>query len=122
MNIIASLLLAAVLSPSCQIVVGEDDKSGVPSALRVAANAMADAFEEATGVRPAVVSALKRQIGAQSIFIGEEFAKAASLMPEDLNGMENVVAEKDGDIYLFGRDRVGASARRPAGWWNCVLP
>ena len=122
MSVIASMLLAAVLSPSCQIVVGENDGSGVVSALRVAAGTMADAFKEATGTRPAVVSASKRQIGAQSIFIGEEFARAASLMPEDLNGMENVVAEKDGDIYLFGRDRVGAGARRPAGWWNCVLP
>jgi hypothetical protein len=111
----------------CSIVIPDDagDVTGVAVHLYVAAHALADAMQEATGVKPSVVKGqYLKAVKGQKILVGAEFAKAAGLYPkEGLSGMENVVAEKGGDIYLFGNDRPGVT--NPKGrlsWEHCVLP
>ena len=118
---------AAVIDGRCSIVVGDNigDKVGVASCLYTAAQALADGIGEATGRKPQIVKAqYLKAVKGPKILIGAEIAKAAGLFPkEGMTAMENVVAEKGGDIYLFGNDRPGVT--NPKGrlaWHQCVLP
>ena len=118
---------AAVLDGRCSIIVGDNagDKVGVSSCLYSAAHVLADGIGEATGKKPQVVKAqYLKGVKGPKILIGAEFAKAAGLYPkEGLKAMENVVAEKDGDVYLFGNDRPGlTNPKSRLSWQLCVLP
>ena len=82
------------------------ETSGLPQSLYRAAQAFTNAFREATGEHLPLVAAGKRKPGKPAILLGEEAARVAGLLPErELKGFDNVIAEKGGDIYLFGRDR-----------------
>ena len=118
---------ALVVDGRCSIVVCDNigDKVGVASCLYTAAQALADGIGEATGREPQIVKAqYLKAVKGQKILIGAELAKATGLFPkEGMTAMENVVAEKGGDIYLFGNDRPGVT--NPKGrlaWHQCVLP
>ena len=118
---------ALVVDGRCSIVVCDNigDKVGVASCLYTAAQALADGIGEATGKKPQVVKAqYLKGVKGSKILIGAEFAKAAGLYPkEGLKAMENVVAEKDGDVYLFGNDRPGlTNPKSRLSWQLCVLP
>ena len=51
--------------------------------------------------------------------MGGKIAEAAGLMPSDFKGYDWGIAEKDGDIYFFGRDRAGSN---PSYEMSCVIP
>ena len=80
------------------------DKGGLPQSLFKVARSFTNAFHEATGASLPIVTA--KTSGKPSIFFGEEAARAAGLLPErPLKDFDNVIAEKGGDLYLFGHDR-----------------
>ena len=112
---------AAVLDKSYKIVRPDDEKSGVSKALRSVAKDLAGAIKEGTGLKLKVVTASAFE-GRKAIFLGAEAAKKAGLLPDDLTGYANMIAEKDGNIYLFGRDVSGRPKREKVSWKNCVLP
>ena len=96
------------------------DARGVDGAIAIVAGTFADVLDEAIGKRPKVVEAGQEPQGPGGrVFIGREFAETAGLMPADFKGWDFGMAEKDGDLYLFGRDRVGSS---PKDNLACVNP
>ena len=112
---------AAVIGPAWRIVVPDRETTGVSAAIARAAEALADDLEEGTGLRIPVVAKSKAGAG-RAIYVGGEFAAAKGLVPWDLATFDNVIAERDGDIYLFGNDRTGRANERNTKWFNCVLP
>ena len=74
---------------------------------------------------PVVGAVYLKAVKGLRIFIGAQFAKDAGLYPKDgMAAMENVVAAKGGDIYLFGNDHPGlkSKSKKPFPWQFCVLP
>ena len=110
---------AAVVDSSYAIVIPDGEPSGVQRALATAATALQDALKEGAGLDLAVVEKSKAPAG-KAIWIGAEFAERDGL---DLSGyakFDNLVAEKDGNVYLCGRDR-GREGQRNLGWQRCTL-
>ena len=90
--------------------------------LRIAAEEVRDDINEATGLKLMAVPASKAKPPA--IYIGGEFAEKAGFDLSDFKWYDNAIAEKDGSIYLFGKDRPGRDPEklRQMGWFRCVLP
>ncbi|MGN0834163.1 MAG: DUF4838 domain-containing protein [Kiritimatiellia bacterium] len=104
-----------------QIVVPEPDDTGVTAAIGTAARRLARAFaENGVGLLPVVTPG--RKSAAPAIYLGAAAAERAGLMTKDVRDFANVIAEKDGGVYLFGRDRSGRPGRKNADWRLCVLP
>ena len=114
------------LNRQFSILVPDKETTGVSQSLYVSARALSDAIEESTGLKiPVVRAAYLKAVKGPRIFIGAQFAKDAGLYPKDgMAAMENVVAAKGGDIYLFGNDHPGLEAKpkKPLSWQCCVLP
>ena len=80
------------------------DTCGLQQSLYRVAQSFTNAFREATGAALPIVTV--KTSGRPSIRFGEEAARAVGLLPErPLKDFDNVIAEKGGDIYLFGHDR-----------------
>ena len=120
----AAAASAAVIDSNCQIVVPDAVKGErqVPQYLRVAADRLREALAEGAGLDLPVREAAQAKAGARSVYLGADFAAKAGLLPADLKGYSNAYAEKDGDVYLFGRDLNGRPARKSVYWQECVLP
>ncbi len=112
---------AVTVSPDMKIVVPDADATGVSAAIREAGGEIAKVVHEATGMRLEVVPA-SRHAGGAAIHLGADAAAKAGLSSEGLEHLANVVAEKGGSVYLYGKDRPGHSSPRPFGWRQCVLP
>ena len=114
----------AVVSKGWLIVVPDEEPSGVQRAIESAARELAHDIGEATGLKLNVARAKYVKPGARGIYVGAVFAERAGLMPKEhpLQGLENVVAEKDGNIYLFGKDRPGRNVKGYTSWRFLVLP
>ena len=118
-------LHAATLGPEWCVTYPVEAPEVIAKALKIAAEEVCDDINEATGLRLKAVPASKAKRPA--IWIGAEAAKKAGF---DLTGMErydNAIAEKDGNIYLFGNDKVrtpaGASAAAASKeWYTSLLP
>ncbi len=109
---------AAVLDPSYTIVLPDYERSGIGAELCRAADVLKAALKEGAGLEMEVVPAKKFK-GGRAIYIGEAAAKRAGLVPEGMKDFSSVIAEKGGDIYLFGCDRaihpgIGANPRHLA--------
>ena len=91
---------------------------GVDAGLAQVAGTLADVLSEGVGAKVSVGTDSGTRAGGR-LFLGEAFAKKAGLMKEPYAGLANSIAEKNGDIYLFGRDRAGANAD---AWEGCVIP
>ena len=121
---ICSLSAVTVDSNWC-VAYPEPDTNGDNFALKVAAEEIAQDIKESTGLDLKVL----RQSWAKppAIYVGATFAEKAGF---DLSGYEwwdNAIAEKGGNIYLFGRDRMGRDQAKesptyPLLWWMCVVP
>ena len=112
---------AAVIDKSYVIVAPEKEDSGVSKALGVVAKDLQGAIEESIGCKLAIRKTNAPAKG-RAIYLGPGPAERAGLMPADLAGFENVIAEKGGDIYLFGRDCSGTPNVKNAEWRHCLLP
>ena len=114
----------AVVSKDWLIIVPDEEPSGVQRAIESAARELAHDIGEATGLKLNVAHAKYVKPGARGIYVGAVFAERAGLMPKEhpLQGLENVVAEKDGNIYLFGKDRPGRNVKGYTSWRFLVLP
>ena len=113
---------AAVIGPEWCVVYPESGSKDVNRVLKIAAEEVQNDINEATGLKIAAVPASKAKKPA--IYIGAEFAEKAGFDLSDLKWFDNVIAEKGGCLYLFGRDRPGRDAAKVGGigWANCVLP
>lgn len=115
---------AVTITPDYAIAVPDPVAKDIPEFLGKAAVELAHDIREATGLDLKVVPAKDVRPDGKYIYIGEGFAAKAGLVPKDrpLVGMDNVVAEKGGSVYLFGHDRTRFSDDRKPGWWRyCLL-
>ena len=112
---------AVPIDGSYCIVVPSEGQGGVVKALKQAGKELADAFNEGAGLKLKVVGD-KSFKGGRAIFLGAEAAEKAGLMPADLKDFANAIAEKDGSIYLFGRDAQRRVDAKSAAWTQCLLP
>jgi len=93
---------------------------GLTSGLATMSGVLCDVLGESVGVKAkAVVEGREPKGPGRRFFMGGKFAEAAGLMPADFKGYDWGIAEKDGDIYFFGRDRTGSN---PSREWGCVIP
>ena len=96
------------------------ESCGLTKGLGTMANALCDVLGESVGVKAkAVVEGGEPKGRGRRFFMGGKFAEAAGLMPADFKGYDWGIAEKDGDIYFFGRDRTGSDPRQET---RCVIP
>ena len=118
----AALAVEAVeVTKDWQIAVPEGGEPAVRNALRTAAEEIQRDIEEALGWKLPIVKTSAAK--GPAFFLGNEAAEKAGLRTDDLKGLENVYAEKDGSVYLFGHeDRAGHKGVASAAWWYCVLP
>ena len=100
-----SFAQAVTLDANWEIVVpSTSETSGLAHWLNRASKGVADAIKEATGLVLPVVT--QHADGKPALFVGEEAARAAGVMPErPLEGFSNMIVEKGGNLYLFGHDR-----------------
>lgn len=120
-----SSVSAFTLTPDTKIVVPDPENIGVAAALTEGARALARDLEEGTGMKIPVVPAAKAGGIGNAVYIGGVFAEKAGLMPvgdKTLKEFENVVAAKNGNLYLFGADKPGHKSSKRLGWTECVLP
>ena len=116
-------LCAVTVGPDWCVVYPDNQKMVVNRALKVAAEEVRDDINEAVGLQLKAVPASKAKPPA--IYIGAEFAAKAGFDLSGLKWYDNIVAEKDGSIYLYGNDRPGRDASKfgwNVGWFRCVLP
>ena len=114
--------LGVTVGPDWSVFYPEVGSPDVNRALRIAAEEVRNDIAEATGFKLDVKAASEAKRPA--IYIGAEFAERDGFDLADLKGFDNVVAEKGGSIYLFGRDRPGRDRAKVGelGWTQCVLP
>ena len=116
---------AAVIDGSYHIVVPKKRPLGVQNALEQAGKELASALKEGAGLDVEVVwssdfkGAMRK---SPAIFLGADAAVKAGVMPADLKGFGNVIAEKGGNLYLFGRDVQRFPKEKNPPWKKCVLP
>ena len=104
-----------VVYPNCP-----KENRGLKHGLGTMADVLCDVLGESVGVKArAVVEGREPKGPGRRFFMGGKFAEAAELMPADFKGYDWGIAEKDGDIYFFGRDRAGANPNNATG---CVIP
>ena len=116
-------LCAVTVGPDWCVVYPDSQKKVVNRALKVAAEEVAGDINEATGLKIKALPASKAKPPA--IYIGAEFAEKAGLDLAGLEWYDNVIAEKDGSVYLYGNDFAGRDAKKfgwNIGWFRCVLP
>ena len=116
---------AAVIDGSYRIVVPKKRPLGVQNALEQAGKELVSALKEGAGLDVEVVwssdfkGAMRK---SPAIFLGADAAEKAGVMPADLKGFGNVIAEKGGNLYLFGRDVQRFPKEKNPPWKKCVLP
>ena len=113
-------LLADALANDFAIVVPAAETGGVAPHLASAGRVLARTVLEGAGWEiPVVTAPLK---GRKAIFLGLPFAQKAGLLPaKPLKDFDNVIAVKDGNVYLFGHDRTARDKLKPS-WTECLLP
>ena len=95
---------AVTIDGTYTIVMPTYERSGIAADLYKAAGVLREALKTGAGLDLATDRAEKFK-GGKAIYIGEAAAKKAGLVPGDMKDFSSVIAEKGGDIYLFGCDR-----------------
>jgi len=102
----AGTVQAVEIGADWKIVRPDVGESVVTFALHITAEEIQRDIGEATGhVLPIVT--LSQAKDGPAIWLGETAARRAGLMKDDMRAFQNVIAEKSGSIYLFGRDMPG---------------
>ena len=104
-----------------KIVLPEKEDSGVYSAIRTAAHEMSDAFKDGAGWNIPVVESAQAP-DKEAIVLGRRAAEKAGLSCGNLVDFDNVIAERDGNVYIFGKDRPGRVNEKNLDNRRCVLP
>ena len=118
MCMISFMAEAVVLDSSYTIVLPNNIWGGVGAELKQAADVLQGALKEGSGLElKSVVE--KKFKGGRAIYIGEATAKRAGLVPSDMKDFTSVIAEKGGDIYLFGHDR---ALKKRDQWFQAPMP
>ena len=112
---------AATIDKTYAIVVPDRDGRGVNAIIEKEARKLKAAFKEGAGLSLPIVSAGAFK-GGRAIYIGEAAAKKAGLVPADMKDFSSVVAEKGGDIYLFGHDRAIHQEKGANNWRQTPIP
>jgi len=112
---------AVEMGAGWRIVLPAKEDSGVYGNIRTAAREMSDAFKEGAGWKIPVVEAAAAPV-ERAIFLGRAAAEKAGLSCEGLVDFDNVIAEKGGNVYIFGKDRPGRTNERNLDSRRCVLP
>ena len=115
----------AVIDSSFKIVIPKKRPLGVQNALEQAGRELSAALKEGAGIDVAVVwsDEFKGPMRkSPAIFLGAGAAERAGVMPPDLKGFENMIVEKGGNLYLFGRDVQRFPKEKNPPWKKCVLP
>lgn len=121
--VVAALTASAYeVTPQTKIIIPNMDRTGIGDALKEAATELRMDIEEAMGWKLDVIEAARAGDTLGAILIGEPFAAAVGLVPKDLRFFDNVIAEKDGRLYLFGHDKTCRKSTKPLDWMMCVLP
>ena len=119
----ASRIVAVTIGRDWCVAYPEKGSPDINYALRIAAEEVRDDINEATGLNLKAVPASKAK--SPAIYIGAEFAEKAGFDLSSMKWWENAIAEKGGNIYLFGNDRPGRDREkfgRGVDWFHCVLP
>lgn len=119
----AGTLAAVTVGPDWCVAYPESGSKDVNRVLRIVADEVREDINEATGLNIKVLPASKAK--SPAIYIGAEFAEKAGFDLSGLKWYDNVIAEKGGDIYLFGNDRPGRDPGKYGkriNWYCCVLP
>ena len=90
-----------------RIVIPDPGADGVQGVVRRLSADFAASLRESTGLDLQICTASKDSRAGHAIYIGGDFAEKAGVMPSDMNGWSNGIAEKGGNLYFFGRDRAG---------------
>lgn len=118
----AAVTQAFQVTTETRILLPEQDAEGVCRAMNEAALALAEHIEESVGIRPQISYAGEGVVPRGSICIGEELAARVKLVPDDLVDFHNVIAEKNGSLYLFGHDRIVRKGVKGQAWHDLILP
>ncbi len=118
----AAPIFAVTVGSEWCVAYPESGPKGVIRALRITAQEVRDDINEATGWKLKALPASKAT--SPAIWIGAEFAERAGFDLSGLRWYSNVIAEKNGNIYLFGCDKPGRNASSPnhGDWFRCILP
>ena len=98
--------MKTALAPGWSIACGRTGDACLDRIMKETAEELARDIREATGLELSVVVETGKA-PSPAILLGAEFARAAGLMPRNMRNFDNVIAERDGDIYLFGVDAPG---------------
>ena len=93
--------------PGWEVVLPDEDTTGVHANLWSLCEKFAKALGESTGTRPAVRFARQASATGHKFYVGGVFAERAGILPADMKGWSNGIAEKDGNVYFYGRDASG---------------
>lgn len=123
LTLVGAAASAGTLDAGWRIVVPvKTADSSVWSALRQSADELQHALRDETGHALDIVESSDPVMG-KAVYIGSSFARRAGLETASLRGWDNVYAERNGSLYLYGNeDRCGQRDRRSVGWAHCVLP
>ena len=111
---------AATVGSGWKIVAPEREDSGVSAAIESAAKELASGLRASTGLDLKVVRG--EQGSSPAIWLGAQAATKAGFDTASLKWFDNVIAEKNGDIYIFGGDRTISVGKTHRDWNSCLLP
>jgi len=119
----AGMAFAGTLDESYLIVKPDAGPACIDAALGEAADVLAKSLKDGAGLDVKVVKASVYK-GGKAIFLGAKAAKDAGIDLSGYDHFDNLIAEKDGNVYLCGNDAPGVKPDKN-GWLNwafCKLP
>ena len=119
----AGMAFAATLDGSYVIVKPDAGPLGIDAAIGEAAKVLAKSLKDGAGLDVKVVKSGEFK-GGKAIFLGASAAKAAGIGLDGYRQFDNLIAEKDGSVYLCGNDAPGHKPDKSGriNWANCKLP
>jgi len=121
--LVAGAAGAAVLDGSYVVVRPDAGPRCIDEALGRAADVLAKSLKDGAGLDVKVVKASSFK-GGKAIFLGGAAAKSAGIDLAGYRHFDNLIAEKDGNVYLCGNDAPGMRPPKSGhlNWASCKLP
>ena len=99
--LLAGVASAAEVTKDWKIVVPKQASAVIQYGFDKAAKALRNDLAECAGLKLEIVEAVPKD--GSSICLGADLARAAGLSTDGLAWFDNVIAEKDGNLYFFGK-------------------